>query len=157
MSTIKINPLSDENKRQALAIAVAAKVGTHSKIIRFFNKSLRDKNKNIFSAEDNRKTVGVIGWYQDNGSWAGKSLGEIFPYGDDIYWVSYFAVDEKLRRRGIGTLLIEHLIEAIRQRGGRELWVYTLRARGFYEKMGFSFVVRRIIENEGHDFLKYSF
>jgi GNAT superfamily N-acetyltransferase len=120
-------------------------------------KSLKQNLGNIFVAVKDDQVIGLIGRYQDSGRWAGKSLGDLFPKGKDIYWVSYFAVSDSLRGQGLGTRLMQHLIGEVKKKQARELWVYTRRARGFYEKMGFTFITCRVIEDEAHDFLKYSF
>ena len=157
MGEARITPLTKHNKLQALDIALQANVGSRLSIIRFLNKGLRQKQNNVFVATHTKEIVGLIGWYQDNGSWAGKSLGQIFPRGTDIYWISYFAIKEKLRGHNMGTQLMQKLIDEVEKKKARELWVYTSRARKFYEKMGFHFMIRTIIEKEMHDFLKLSF
>lgn len=157
MSIMRITPLTQETKKSALDLVVANQVWSRDQARGFFNRSLKQNRGNIFVISQNNKVVGLIGWYQDNGRWAGKSLGDLFPKGKDIYWVSLFAVDKSLQRQGIGTALMDHLIKVVSAKRAQELWTYSLRARGFYEKIGFRFVARRIIENEECDFLKYTF
>lgn len=152
-----IEPLSQSNKLDALQLVLDADVGPRTRTMRFFNQSLRRNRNNIFLGVHNGKVVGIIGWYLDNGTWAGKSLGSLFPYGEKVYWVSYFAVSERLRGRGIGTKLMQRLLSEMKEKNARELWTYTRRAKLFYEKMGFTFIKRAIIEHGYHDFLKIKF
>lgn len=97
--------------------------------------------------------VGEIGWYHDDGGFAGKALGKNFPYGKNIYWLGHFAVDPNFRGKGVGTALLEYLEDVIKKLGGRELWVYTDQARVFYEKVGFGFVQKAWIEECWEDVL----
>ncbi len=157
MLEIQIMPLTENFKIPALDIATRAKVGTRFSIIRFFNKVLRLKTKSVFVALHKINIVGVIGWYQDKGGPAKKSLGDLFPTGDDVYWVSYFAIADSVRNNGVGTRLMHKLFTKLKTQKAKELWTYTSRARVFYEKLGFKFRKRAVIEKELHDFLCYSF
>jgi N-acetylglutamate synthase-like GNAT family acetyltransferase len=67
--------------------------------------------------------------------------------------VSHFAVVEKLRGQGIGSQLMTYLEDVVRNMGGKEMWVYSERARRFYEKQGFEFVTKGYIEDCWQDFL----
>lgn len=91
----------------------------------------------LSSLQDNKlpKTYGVfdgdtiIGIYQ-------------FTYSDldsrpDLYpWLANVYVDEKYRKKGIGSLLIQSAIENIGKEGFKELYLYT-SYNSFYEKYGF--------------------
>lgn len=143
---------------EADKIAMEADVGTHLSVIRFFNKSLRNKDNNLWVAKDGDKVVGVIGWYQDKGSYIKPLLGKkLFPTGDKIFWVSFFAVSEDLRGGGVGIMLMKKLIQELEYKKAKELWTYTSRARKFYEKMGFERITNKMINDEPHDFLKREF
>lgn len=76
------------------------------------------------------------------------------PYGKDIYWLSHFATDRNFRNKGIGRSLLNYLEGIVKILGGRELWVYTDQARGFYEKNGFIFVQKAYIVESWEDVLK---
>lgn len=152
---VQIESLTEKTKYEARDLVVKADIGPSLRVIKFFNKSLRQQHNNIFLAMVDDHIVGIIGWYIDDGHWAGKSLGKLFPYGNDIYWVSYFAVIEEYRGKGIGKILMEKLFGEMKKKHAKVLWVYTRKARGFYEKMGFQFVTRTHIESCDHDFLKY--
>ena len=81
-------------------------------------------------------------------------MGDKFPYGTNVYWLSHFAINEKYRHQGIGTLLLQFLENEIRKFGGKQLWVYTSQARGFYEKKGFVFIKKALIDEEWEEVLK---
>lgn len=149
--------LKHSNFQEACDVAVSQTVGKESDILKFFQESQNKNLNNIFIAVEKNKIVGVIGWYKDDGSWAGKSLGELFPYGENIFWTSFFTVAEEYRGKGLGTKLMNYLKSKLIRLDAKELWTYTTRAKGFYEKNGFIFIKRAIIENELHDFLKYTF
>jgi len=157
MDKLEIRSLTQDDKFAALDIVIQERVGPKTRTLRFFNKSLRQKLHNIFVASIGDEIIGLSGWYQDKGDWAGKALGSLFPYGSDIYWVSYFAVKKEFRDKGIGTKLLNRLLKEVEQRKARELWVYTSRARGFYEKCGFMFVIKAVIERKSHEFMKKMF
>jgi len=42
-----------------------------------------------YIALDNKKIIGVIGWYQDNVDYATRAMGDKFP-GENAYWVGFF-------------------------------------------------------------------
>ncbi|MBI2049537.1 GNAT family N-acetyltransferase [Candidatus Roizmanbacteria bacterium] len=145
---LEIKPLNKSTYEDAVRIAIVGNTGLEKDIRK------RLKEDHYFVAVDGDKVVGEIGWYQDNGSFAGEALGDRFPYGKNIYWLGHFAVDRPSRNKGIGKLLLKYLEDIIKGLGGRELWVYTDQARGFYEKNGFVFVKKAMIEDCWQDVLK---
>ncbi len=153
----EIENLNIFDKNDAVEIAVTADVGERKEIVHFFDKSLNENTKNIFVAKIDNKIIGVIGWYQDKGSFIKKILGNIFPTGQNIYWVSFFAVDTDYRSHGVGTLLMKKLLDELKNKKAAELWTYSRRAKIFYKKMGFKFVTNKILDGDPHDFLKYIF
>lgn len=73
--------------------------------------------------------VGVTGLYQR-------------PGGDPaVYWLGWFGVRPYWRRQGIGAATVKLIVNEVRKRGGRQLWVYTdataQDAMRFYERLGF--------------------
>lgn len=146
---VNVIPLTEDRYEDAVRIAIEGETGEEKDI----RPRLKDYYRH-FVAEVNRETIGEIGWYKDNGEFAGKAMGTDFPEGDNVYWISHFAVDKKYKGKGVGTKLIQYLEKIIKKLGGTELWVYTSRARGFYEKQGFDFVQKTFLEGEWEDVLK---
>lgn len=146
---VKIDPLSNSSYKEAVHLAVDAKTGKEEDISRRLKKY-----KQYFVVVKGKQIIGVIGWYQDDGRYAGNALGDRFPYGNNVYWVSHFAVEPKFRNKGIGSLLLKHLEKIAKNLGGAALWVYTDNARGFYEKHGFEFVQKAWIEENWQEVLK---
>jgi ribosomal protein S18 acetylase RimI-like enzyme len=77
----------------------------------------------------------------------------------DLYWI---AVDPAAQGTGVGQRLIEHVEEAVRQRGGRLVCLETSsqggysRTRSFYEKAGYQLESRiRDFYKPGDDRLTY--
>jgi len=151
---VEIKDLTKDNQNEAMEVALEQEVGEKKEIVKFFDESFKENKKNIFVAVVDNQVVGLIGWYQDKDGPNKKLLGEIFPQGEDIYWVSFFAVSGRLRGQGIGTILMRKLFEVVKEKRASELWTYTRRARVFYEKMGFGWITQKIIDGEMHDFLK---
>lgn len=156
-SKIIVRDLSMQDISSVIDIAVAQDVGGSERVNKYFSESILSERRDTFVAEVDSQVVGMIGWYIDDGSWAGESLGKVFPYGENVYWVNYFAVSNDFQRKGIGSILVEGLLKNLNEIGATELWTYTTRAKGFYQKMGFEYVTNTIIEEEPHDFLKYTF
>lgn len=83
-----------------------------------------------FVAKVAGKIVGISGLYREN--------------GPNIGWVSWFAVDEKFQRKGVGTLMINNIIKIAKEEKRRKIFVETytgddwVKARNFYEKIGFT-------------------
>ena len=145
-------PLNDSTLEEAIRIAVEGNTGSEPDVRR------RLKRDNQYFAAINRgKILGEIGWYKDDGSYMGKTLGDAYPTGEDIFWVRHFAVYAKFRGHGIGKFLMTSLEKVVQKLGARELWVYTDQARGFYEKNGFTFVQKVLLQSEWEDVLQKKF
>ena len=58
-----------------------------------------------------------------------------------IYWLGWFGIRPAWRRQGFGSAAIREVLTKVRDRGGRELWVYTgegdEHAVKFYLSIGF--------------------
>jgi len=145
---LEIVSLNKDTYEQAVKLALEGETGNEADIRRRLKKF-----RQYFVALGKGKVVGEIGWYHDDGGFAGKALGKNFPYGKNIYWLGHFAVDPNFRGKGVGTALLEYLEDVIKKLGGRELWVYTDQARVFYEKVGFGFVQKAWIEECWEDVL----
>ena len=83
----------------------------------------------VFLIRTRQEIVGVSGLYRRPGSLT------------HLYWVGWFAISPKFRRKGFGSAAIHGLVDHARTIGCKELWVYTgapdKAARYFYTKLGF--------------------
>jgi GNAT superfamily N-acetyltransferase len=154
---VLIKPITKKNVKEAINIAVAATVGERPEVEKDMFKNLTEKTNRYFAAYCGQEMVGEIGWYQDKEGFAKKALGDIFPEGEDVFWVAYFSIKPSFRSKGIGRILMKKIETEVKNNGCRKLWVYTLRARVFYEKCGFKFVQQGFIEDCWQNFLKKSF
>ena len=81
--------------------------------------------------EETGKIAGVSGWYPDKYDWPG------------ILWLNWFYVREDCRGRGVGRMLLQHVVDAARRLDTRKLYVDTSsdpaygRAVDLYEGFGF--------------------
>lgn len=151
---LKILAITKHNIQQAIDIAVEATVGERVDIERDMQKNLNEKTNRYFAAYYGNKMVGEIGWYQDKEGFAKKALGDIFPEGEDIFWVAYFSVKPELRGKGVGKILMAKIETEVKNKGCHKRYVYTSRARKFYEKCGFKFLKKGYIEDCWQDFLR---
>lgn len=151
---ISIKTVTEENIQQTVDIAVEATVGERADITKDMNKNLIEKTNRYFAAYNGDEMVGEIGWYQDKEGFAKKALGDIFPEGEDVFWVAYFSVKPSFRGKGIGKILMKKIETEVKNKGCRNLWVYTLRARVFYERCGFKFIQQGYIEDCWQNFLR---
>jgi GNAT superfamily N-acetyltransferase len=94
------------------------------------------------------EVAGVGGWYPDKYDWPG------------ILWLNWFYVAESHRRRGVGTMLLQHIIENVQRLDTRKLYVDTSTDAGYddavqlYERFGFREEGRLIDYYElGEDYL----
>ena len=97
-----------------------------------------------------------VGWNQLPGDWRlllelepegvflteddGRRCGtaSIVTYGLELGWIGMVLVKPEFRRRGIGTMLVERCLTALRSRGVRSAWLDATDAgRQVYLKMGF--------------------
>jgi len=75
--------------------------------------------------------AGVCGWYPDKYDWPG------------ILWLNWTYVQAAFRRQGLGKMLLQHVIECVRQLDTRKLYVDTSSDLGYsravqmYERFGF--------------------
>lgn len=98
----------------------------------------------------------------DAGLWANRmqgikpfvaeSGGTILGYADlqDSGYIDHFFVSGEHPRRGIGSMLMNHILETAKQRGLAELTSDVSRtAQPFYAKFGFEIVEQRLPERRG--------
>lgn len=77
------------------------------------------------------RVVGVSGFYRRGNS----------------YWLGWFAVSQECQGLGVGSGLLERVEKAVRDKGARELFVYTSqlpqfkKTREFYKRKGFEEVI----------------
>ena len=64
---------------------------------------------------------------------------ELFT-GKTMYWIKELGVHPEERRKGIATELLEHTINRLKEKGGKEIYIDTHSenpAKKLYEKHGF--------------------
>lgn len=106
---------------------------------RYFDLYFDDQTRLDSSDEDNYVAVdgsagevaGVVGFSPDK-------------YGTpDIYWINWLYVDNRLRRAGIGSKLLDFIIDRVRSRKARKLYLDTSSdpiydaAIALYDRFGF--------------------
>lgn len=129
---ITIRPLTKKLFKEAVDLVLKAGLDTREEI----EHHLQHINAH-YVAIDNGGVIGVIGWYQDNVNYANKAMGDKFP-GEDVFWVGFFAVDEKYQGQGIGYALLKELEKVIKEKGVRELWVSSVsETKDYYLRQGF--------------------
>ncbi|MFA4946316.1 MAG: GNAT family N-acetyltransferase [Candidatus Micrarchaeia archaeon] len=75
----------------------------------------------------------------------GKPVGSVILRGSgNEYKLDLLAVDKKHQNKGIGTKLMNKVIETAKKLGAQRIFLITRHARGFYEAAGF----RKIGEDE---------
>jgi GNAT superfamily N-acetyltransferase len=139
---IKIKPIDDSTYKEAVRIAVEGDTDDN-----FYAQQWLKNYDRYYVAMSEDRVVGEIGWYQDDGTLSGKVLGDKLPHGNNNYWVSHFAVDERFRNKGIGGILFKYLEKVVKEKGAKELWVYTDTAQKFYLKNGFTFVAKGEVDD----------
>lgn len=94
------------------------------------------------SAESFEKAVGITGLYS------------LDPYKNDELWLGWFGVLEKYRSQGIGGCVLDKTFEIAKDKGAKELFVFTWstnKAIELFEKKGF---VKIGTANDFKDFQK---
>lgn len=93
-------------------------------------QSLREHNV-VAVAGDTGETAGVAGWYPDKYDWPG------------ILWLNWFYVHGAQRTQGVGTMLLQHVVENVQRLNTRKLYVDTSSDAGYnnavrlYQRFGF--------------------
>ena len=91
-----------------------------------------------FVALDDGDAVGGITLVESNMS----SQPDLSP------WLAGTFVHPSRRGEGIGVALVEHAVARAREFGVARLYLYTERARGLYEKLGFRHLWDEVYEGE---------
>lgn len=132
---IQIIPLSQNRFNEAVSLVLKAGLDTKEEIEHHIQHI--DAH---YVAVYGDKTIGVIGWYQDNVHYADEAMGTNFP-GDEAFWVGFFVVEKEYQGEGIGSALLHKLEEAIKDKKSSSLWVSSVpEARSYYEDKGFKLV-----------------
>jgi len=117
-----------------------ASIGTDKKIFDEYGVNYTE----YWVALDDSGLVGVVGLYAVN---EGK---------DDTYWLGWFAVSRKARRKGVGSKLLDFAIQKAREDGKKYLRLYTSdskieeKAQLLYDKYGFKTVSEGSLEKAGY-------
>lgn len=93
----------------------------------------RSRDEKCYVAEDKAtgRPVAVSGFLMDK-----------YPT-PRIHWLNWTYVDKSVRRGGLGSMLLDHVIDRVRRRGSRKLYLDTggspkyAAARAFYGRHGF--------------------
>lgn len=112
--------------------------------IAHYGKPVQWKEKNFkFKAEENGKIVGTI---------FGK-------FESGVIYITTFIVDKDARRKGIGRILIDKVVESGKKFGAHKIWLITgadWEANKFYQKLGFKKIADFPNHHFHHDFVVYS-
>lgn len=100
---------------------------------RYFEKAFADNTCDVILAEDNGKIIGTgIVFYYD-------SVPSPFNITGKNAYITSMYVSPEYRRQGIGTEILENVLEAARKRGYEIIMLNSSEAgRRMYEKRGFS-------------------
>lgn len=133
----KIQVLSKDKFSEAVDLILKAELDSREEI----EHHLEHLEAHYIAVKDG-KTIGVIGWYQDNVNWATKAMGDKFP-GEEAYWIGFFTVDPELRGRGIGFKLLKKIETTIKEKGVDKLWVSSVpQTRFYYLRQGFKLIMQ---------------
>lgn len=106
------------------------------------------RERNVVAVTDSGDIAGVAGWYPDKYDWPG------------ILWLNWFYVQGAHRGQGVGSMLLQHVIDNVRHLDTRKLYVDTSsdvaysNAVRLYERFGFSEEGRLLdYYDAGEDFL----
>lgn len=110
---------------------LAAQIGETSPVTEsFVVEYLAFAGSNILLAEDNGQTIGLLSY----------SLRPNLYHAADSCLIEELITDEKYRGRGVGSALMEHLLEALKEQNCAEISVSTektnLPAIQFYHRHG---------------------
>ncbi|MBU3979008.1 GNAT family N-acetyltransferase [Patescibacteria group bacterium] len=134
---VTIQPLTKELFKEAVELVLKAGLDTKEEI----EHHLKHIDAH-YVALDKDSVIGIIGWYQDDMNYAADAMGDKFP-GVEVYWIGFFAVDDKYRGKGIGYALLNKLEKAIKEKGAKELWVSSVpETKNYYQRQGFEMLMQ---------------
>ena len=85
----------------------------------------------VATIQETGEIAGVAGWFPDKYDWPG------------ILWLNWFYVRQAHRRRGVGRMLLQEVIDSVRRLDSRKLYLDTssdpiyARAVELYKRFGF--------------------
>ncbi|MBI3944768.1 MAG: GNAT family N-acetyltransferase [Armatimonadetes bacterium] len=98
--------------------------------------------------DDSGEVIGVSGYFTDRYRTPG------------IFWLGWTYVDERFRRRGAGSALLRHVVQQVREKGARKLYIDTGSAPSYqaavalYQRFGFAVEGQlKDYYGDGEDFL----
>ena len=71
-------------------------------------------------------------------------------------WLASVYVDSQYRRRGIGTMLVKHVIKLAREKSLHHLYLFTPDQRAFYENLGWQFFSQEQYHDEQVSLMRLS-
>jgi GNAT superfamily N-acetyltransferase len=135
---VKVESMRKEDVDEVIGLIrdtqTAEKAGTAKKIMEdVYSEGKKNPrySRSYCVAKVNGSIVGVCGLVKENYE------------PSDIAWIGWFSVAEDFQRKGIGTLILNHMIAIAREENIRKLFVETYtnqtyaKARNFYAKSGF--------------------
>ncbi len=103
-----------------------------------FRQQIEDGNRTVFIYKENGKFIGEIAYVLDNGD------PDYTVPGQRVY-ISRLIVKPEYRNRGIGGILIDHILQTVQKLGYKEASIGVdkdnLAALHLYEKKGFTTVL----------------
>jgi ribosomal protein S18 acetylase RimI-like enzyme len=127
MAAPSIRPLAEEDRRWARAF-LAKRWG--SEVVAAHGEVFRPAEHDGFVAEVERQAVGLVTYrFEDDGA------------------CEVLTIDSTAERQGIGTALLDAVVQRARDRGSERVWLITtndnLEALRFYQRRGFQLVALR--------------
>ena len=103
---------------------------------------------NVYKAADKKR---IDDWLAMDDA-AGQPCHDYQKTGSDIWYVSSLTVDPEMQGIGLGTKLIDYYENYIRERGGKQVVLYTNSQKNlnFYLKRGYELFDEREIEYNGN-------
>lgn len=104
---------------------------------------------NVYRAADKKKSVDD--WIAMDAV-AGEPCHDYQKTGPGIWYVSSLSVDPVMQGTGLGTKLLEYCENYIRERGGKQVVLFTNSQKNlnFYLKRGYELFDERVFEYNGH-------
>jgi len=104
-------------------------------------ESGRNEPPVTFVAHDGREALGAVG----------LGIFDIEERRDRSPWVLGLIVDPKHRAMGVGSALMERLVQWAGSNGIAEVWAATGYAESFYARCGWTIIERLFCASQGHE------